>query len=142
MEPRLCAIEGLLRGANYSLKTKEFSIGQGDVNDLCLKDPLVSRHHCVIRRRSDGFEVVDLGSTNGTFVNNIPVRRRKLEQGDLLTVGGSAFIFLEEEEVTTEALIQIDEEEPISRSSLLLDRRNVDELQKTPWLAAQDLKAR
>jgi Nif-specific regulatory protein len=95
-----------------------------------------------LRLGDDGFEVVDLGSTNGTFVNNLPVRRRRLKQGDLLTVGSSSFVYLEEKEVSPEALIEIDEDEPISRSSFLLDQRDVMELQQSPWLAAQDLTAR
>ena len=142
MEPRLCGIDGPLKGVTYPLKKKEFSIGQADINDLCLKESMVSRRHCAIRLVDDGFEVVDLGSTNGTFINNFPVRRRRLEQGDLLAVGSSVFIFLEEEEVTPEVLVEIDEEEPIPRSSLLLDHHDVAELQESPWLAAQDLTVR
>jgi Nif-specific regulatory protein len=142
MEPRLSVIDGPLKGVTCPLTKKEFSIGQADVNDLCVKEPMLSRQHCAIRKRGDGFEVVDLGSTNGTFVNNLPVRQRKLEQGDLLTVGGSAFIFLEEEEAVPEMLIQIDEDEPIPRSSLSIDQGDVSELQESPWLATQDLTER
>jgi Nif-specific regulatory protein len=142
MQPRLCVIEGPFKGVNYPLQAREFSIGQADVNDLSLKESLVSRQHCAIRSSDQGFEAVDLGSINGTFVNNVPIRRRMLKHGDLLAVGGSSFIFLEKEEPTPEVLVQLDEDEPISRSSLLLDHRDVAELQERPWSAAEDVNVR
>lgn len=142
MRPRLCTIDGPFKGVTYVLETKEFSIGQADVNDICLRDSIGSRQHCSLRLSDEGYVVHDLGSTNGTFVNNVPVRKRLLRQGDVLAVGDSIFIFLEEEELKPEALVAMEEEEPIPRSSVRLDRSDVVELQESPWLAAQDLDLR
>ena len=49
--------------------------------------PTVSRHHAEVRRTGDGFEVVDLGSRNGTKVNGLGVTRQHLADGDDLLVG-------------------------------------------------------
>ena len=57
-------------------------------NDLTIKDPSVSRHHAEIRRRRDGsFQVLDLDSMNGVFVNGTKIRESKLSQDDNIDIG-------------------------------------------------------
>jgi hypothetical protein len=56
-----------------------------------LADPNVSRRHAEIRRDGDRVFLVDLGSTNGTRVNGAPVHQRQLVDGDVVTVGITAF---------------------------------------------------
>ncbi|MGD0741922.1 MAG: DUF3662 and FHA domain-containing protein [Acidimicrobiales bacterium] len=56
-----------------------------------LADPNVSRHHAEIRRDGDRVFLIDLGSTNGTRVNGVPVHQRELADGDVVTVGTTAF---------------------------------------------------
>jgi len=70
------------------------TIGRVPSNDLVVDDLLVSRNHASIRRLSNGsFEVVDLGSTNGTFVNGSRVTATHLKEGDLISIGGHVFRF-------------------------------------------------
>jgi hypothetical protein len=56
-----------------------------------LADPNVSRRHAEVRRDGDRVFLVDLGSTNGTRVNGVPVHQRQLVDGDVVTVGITAF---------------------------------------------------
>lgn len=49
---------------------EELHIGRTPDNDLVLNDSSVSRHHCVVTQKSDKFFIKDLGSTNGTMVDN------------------------------------------------------------------------
>lgn len=64
------------------------SIGRGVDNDLVLDNDTVSRRHCRIARDEAGaFEVVDMGSKNGTYVGDTKVARRSLLPGELLKVG-------------------------------------------------------
>jgi hypothetical protein len=56
-----------------------------------LADPNVSRRHAEIRRDGDRVFLTDLGSTNGTRVNGVPVHQRQLVDGDVVTVGITAF---------------------------------------------------
>ncbi len=100
MPPKLITLTGLLKGALVVLNEDEFSIGRASSNKLCLGVNLVSRQHCVIRRVGNQFEVEDL-STNGTFVNGEPVKKRTLAHFDQLTIGDSVFIFLLDEGETS-----------------------------------------
>ena len=69
-------------------------IGRDSANDLVVGDLEASRFHCEITT-ADGqnHEVVDLGSANGTYVNGVRVKRRRLSVGDLVTVGGETFTY-------------------------------------------------
>ena len=67
-------------------------IGRAGDNDIVLDDLLVSRHHAEVRQRADGgYELADLGSANGTFVNGRRVKLVALEQRDVVTVGHHLF---------------------------------------------------
>jgi Nif-specific regulatory protein len=57
-------------------------------------DPVISRKHCSIQQVREQYELSDLDSHNGTFVNGIPVRRKVLEHGDTIRIGNSELVFL------------------------------------------------
>ncbi|MDH3584623.1 MAG: FHA domain-containing protein, partial [Phycisphaerae bacterium] len=68
-------------------------IGRDDA-DICLGDDHVSRMHAELHVCPGGWRVSDLGSSNGTFVNDVPVdRAHRLEDGDRLDVGHTALVF-------------------------------------------------
>jgi transcriptional regulator with GAF, ATPase, and Fis domain len=96
MSPKLIGLAGPSKGMTMILDDDEYSVGRAPSNQLCLGSDLVSRRHCVIRKVEDQFEIEDL-STNGTFVNNEPVKKRALAHFDQITVGDSVFIFLLDE---------------------------------------------
>ncbi|MEH0420667.1 ABC transporter ATP-binding protein/permease [Streptomyces sp. B21-083] len=74
------------------LPARTVRIGRADDNDLIVDDLLVSRRHAELRAHPDGtYEIVDLGSHNGTFLNGGPVARAILTPGDIVGVGHSAF---------------------------------------------------
>lgn len=68
-------------------------LGRSPDNDVILRDPATSGHHARLERRGDQFWVVDLGSTNGTFVNGESVQEKQLNHGDRLTVGQNSVHF-------------------------------------------------
>lgn len=63
------------------------TVGRATRADFIVDAALVSRLHCRLEADLEKLEVVDLSSTNGTFVNNERVDRAKLKSGDRLRVG-------------------------------------------------------
>ena len=64
-----------------------WTLGRADACRLVIAHGTVSRRHAVIKRTDEGFEVRDLGSLNGTWVNGWRVDRATLKPGDRLQVG-------------------------------------------------------
>ena len=69
------------------------TIGRKDDRDVVIEDPLASRHHAEIRRAPTGFKIVDLGSSNGTQVNGLPIEGQNLVDGDEITIGKTMLRF-------------------------------------------------
>jgi len=98
VNPRLAAISGPLRDSIFPLQDGSLTIGREISNQLILNDTLVSPQHCKLTREPDGACVVhDFGSASGTFVNGLPVTERIIVAGDQVVVGGSTFVFHDEE---------------------------------------------
>jgi ABC-type multidrug transport system ATPase subunit len=78
--------------ARMPLPAKAMRIGRVPDNDLVLSDLNVSRHHAELRKSPTGsYEIVDLGSHNGTFVNGQRVNHQVLTEQDLVSIGSSTF---------------------------------------------------
>ena len=75
--------EGTFRLTSGSIKT----VGRAPRADFILDVALVSRLHCRLTANGDGLEVLDLKSTNGTYVNDKRVEKAVLAAGDKLRIG-------------------------------------------------------
>lgn len=89
-------------GARYSLGESPLVIGRGNTCEILINDHSVSRRHARIQPGADGYYAVDLQSTNGTFVNDVPASMCKLKDGDYLRVGNCIYRFLMGGNVETE----------------------------------------
>ena len=80
---------GTLRNArSVHVTSAVVRIGRAPDNDVVLDDLVVSRYHAELRGTPDtGFELTDLGSFNGTFVNGVLADRARLSEGDVVSVG-------------------------------------------------------
>lgn len=76
------------------LETDYLLIGRDDEADLMLPDNSVSRRHAALQRTEQGFEIEDLGSTNGTFIDGQLIDRVSLSSGDTIRIGSFLFKFL------------------------------------------------
>jgi transcriptional regulator with GAF, ATPase, and Fis domain len=94
MHPKLIALLGPLRGRNFELNGKTNIIGRLPSNAICIPDQAVSRQHCLLEAEGERVTLQDLDSRNGTRVNGIPVKNRLLQDGDLIEVGDSQFLFV------------------------------------------------
>jgi pSer/pThr/pTyr-binding forkhead associated (FHA) protein len=81
--------EGPLKGSRYSLRTPLAHVGRGGHNDVRLSDESVSETHAKLQRREDGWYVVDMESTNGTYVGGSRVHgERRIDGSPDLRFGG------------------------------------------------------
>lgn len=84
---------GSEKGRRIQLTTKPIRIGRDDTSDLYLRDVEVSRVHAEIRFVGNGFEIVDLRSSNGVFVDERKTKHHKLLPGNLIRLGQTEIQF-------------------------------------------------
>ena len=119
MNPRLTAISGRLKGSVFAIDDLPVVIGRETTATLCIADASVSRRHSQIEKEDAHFVIADLESLNGTFVNDVPVKRRKLQHGDRVRIGDSQFIFLmHDADMNSSSEVRFDHGEVISGSTL------------------------
>src|SRR5882672_1781245 len=137
MNPRLTAISGRLKGNVFTIEDLPVVIGRDTTATLCIADASVSRRHSQIEKEDEAFVILDLESLNGTFINDVPVKRRKLEHGDRVRIGDQQFLFLmhDGDVNSMSSEIRFDEEHVVSGSTLQV--RFNDAL----YLMARDLSA-
>ncbi len=82
------------RPGETALELKEFfTIGRDEGSSLVLNDPFVSGRHARIEKRAHGFVLRDLGSSNGTFLNDSKITEVTLAQNDRVRFGQTAYVF-------------------------------------------------
>lgn len=92
-EKPLVTLEIEATGQKIPVLFWENSIGRSRGSDICVADMAVSRDHCVLLRRQEGWFVSDIGSKFGTFVNGKPaIGRTKVNIDDEITVGNTTFV--------------------------------------------------
>ena len=75
------------RGGDYSRNEAHLHLDLDGENDVVLHSDSVSRRHARVETRSGGYVVVDMHSTNGTYVNDELVDERELRRGDQIKIG-------------------------------------------------------
>jgi len=81
-------------GARYVLDKPVTSAGRHPGSDIFLDDVTASRRHVEFRREDGEFQVVDVGSLNGTYVNRKAVQSAVLADGDEVQIGKFRLVFL------------------------------------------------
>ena len=81
-------------GSRFLLDQATTSAGRHPDSDIFLDDVTVSRRHAEFRLDGSEFQVVDVGSLNGTYVNREPVDSASLANGDEVQIGKFRLVFL------------------------------------------------
>ncbi len=82
-------------GSILPLESEPVTLGRDPGSDFTCADPGLSRHHAVVRPGSEGWEVVDEGSGNGTWCDGRRVSRHRLTPGQTIQVGATVLVFEE-----------------------------------------------
>jgi pSer/pThr/pTyr-binding forkhead associated (FHA) protein len=96
---------------------KVFRVGRSDQNDIVLDESAVSGLHAEIESEPDGFYITDIQSKNGTFVDGELVISRKLNHGNVISIGSYTLTFQYSENEKRHA----EKEETISKETMMLD---------------------
>ncbi|MDM8527598.1 FHA domain-containing protein [Anaerolineales bacterium HSG24] len=89
----LVIINGPDEGKIYNINQETIEIGRSVECDLVIKDKSVSRRHIQIRRQTQAYMLIDLGSGNGTVVNGQKVTQHFLQDEDFILVGRTECVF-------------------------------------------------
>jgi signal transduction histidine kinase len=90
---RLLVLKGNDEGRQFELGDKVVGVGRDASNRIRLHDTEVSRRHAEFCPMDGGFQVHDLDSANGTFVNGQRIDRAELKPGDRVSIGQTIFVF-------------------------------------------------
>lgn len=91
---KLVVLAGAKKGAAVPIKKSSFIIGRSKECALRAGSEAISRKHCELKQNDSGITVQDLGSRNGTYVNDSKIEGvRKLSHGDTLKIGPLEFRF-------------------------------------------------
>ena len=91
--PSLFVIQGRDQGKRFEMDQPALTLGRDATSTIQLNDTEVSRRHAELRVTDDGVQVLDLNSSNGTFVNGQRVPNAQLSSGDRLQIGRTLMIF-------------------------------------------------
>ncbi|MGN0488283.1 MAG: FtsW/RodA/SpoVE family cell cycle protein [Ruminococcus sp.] len=98
-ERPLVLLQDLDTGVKTPVLFWENSIGRSRGSDIAVDDPAVSRNHCVLLRRKEGWFISDVGSKTGTYVNDKRIiRRTQVRIDDVISMGNKDFVFKRGEE--------------------------------------------
>ncbi len=89
----LFVLQGRDKGKRYDLREANVSLGRDHHCVVQVSDNEISRRHAEIRKDEQGYRLVDLGSSNGTFVNAEQVTERRLVNGDRVQLGRTLLLF-------------------------------------------------
>lgn len=100
---QLTVTRGPEPGKVISLSTVSMTIGRDPMSEITINDPEVSRRHATLLGTLTGYDIQDLGSTNGTFVDGIRLGGEPvaLEPGQVITIGGGV-------ELVYQAVMEVD----------------------------------
>jgi len=94
--PKVVIQEGPGAGKEFEVEQAAI-LGRLDTNDIPVHDKKASREHAKIYKQGDRFAIVDLNSSNGTFVNGEKITKRILEPGDRIEIGVVRLVFQDPE---------------------------------------------
>ncbi len=131
MQIRLKVLNGKSAGRELPVPYEEFVIGRSEECHLRPKSDAISRKHCVLRVRENALFVEDLGSKNGTYVNDVKLEgEHEVQDGDVCRVGRFEFQIVREQAAAADQSVDAQEE----TKAVIADESWADDNDITKWL--------
>lgn len=130
-------ISGMEQGRIIQL-TPPASIGREEDNHLRLNDDRVSRCHAKVQEDSGRIILMDIGSTNGTRVNGLPVQMRVLQIGDQIAVGRTVLVYGSPEEIAERLRERDDQDSNLDVPTMRGERIEQDSVSSSSLDASPD----
>jgi len=125
----------------YRLTHRPVVIGRDAQCELPIDDPSASRRHARVVPAADGFLVEDMGSKNGTLVNEETCRSKTLQDGDRIQIGSTLITFSEATK-NTSASVVIADEAPTAHATRYISKETDIELSQKRLQLIYELSAR
>lgn len=141
-DPILILIRGSLQGKKFSLAgAQKYLLGRDKSVEIQIEDANVSRQHAQITREGDKMYIQDLGSRNGTFLNdeNIGGERKLLEKEDMIKLGGTILKYLPAGQLETLYHINLTNAAYMDKLTGLYNRKYISEVLEVEFKRAKAL---
>jgi two-component system cell cycle response regulator len=141
-DPVLILIRGTPQGKKYSLRGgTKFIMGRDKTAEIMLEDSNVSRQHAQVIRENDKLYIEDLGSRNGTFVNDevIGTAKKELEKEDMIKIGSTILKFLPAGQLETLYHINLTNAASMDKLTGLYNRKYINEVLDAEFKRAKAL---
>jgi two-component system cell cycle response regulator len=141
-DPVLILIRGTPQGKKYSLKgAKKFVMGRDKVADIQLDDANVSRQHSMLTFEEDKIFIEDMGSRNGTFLNDEPIGSAKIElaKEDMIKLGSTILKYLPAGQLETLYHINLTNAASMDKLTGLYNRKYISEVLEVEFKRAKAL---
>lgn len=141
-DPVLILIRGTPQGKKYSLKGQaKFTLGRDKTADIQLDDANISRQHACISFENDKIYIEDLGSRNGTFLNDEPVGAAKIElaKEDMIKMGSTVLKYLPAGQLETLYHINLTNAASMDKLTGLYNRKYISEVLEVEFKRAKAL---
>jgi two-component system cell cycle response regulator len=141
-DPVLIVIRGTPQGKKYSLRgRKQFCIGRDASTEIQIDDANASRRHAQLTFEGDRVFIEDLGSRNGTFLNDAPLgpARVELAKEDLITLGGTILKYLPAGQLETVYHIALTDAASLDKLTGLYNRKYISEALEVEFKRAKAL---
>jgi len=113
---KLIVTQGGMPEREFELGKANVTLGRATTNDVVLGEGRVSRSHARLECSPLGCQIVDLGSSNGTRVNGLPVDRAALQAGDVVGIGSAQLRYVVDAVMEDAGLTVIDSEAELEQS--------------------------
>ncbi|MEZ5066643.1 MAG: FHA domain-containing protein [bacterium] len=131
--PNLLKIRLSLKGRpirSYTFNKKEVTIGRDPASDIFLDNAGISRSHARIERTAGGYQIEDLGSANGTYLNENAVQRDFVGHDDVVQIGKFALWIGVESDRREQSLLSGNANPGVFEGTTVLDPESLMQMQK------------